>query len=258
MIRLALECPVPFMSELLPLTDFDFALAHLAHHSATYRQMYIEQKQSGRQLILDNSTNELGEPYSLDQMDRIAEILSPDLIIPPDWLGEGKKTLEALKEAEQLWGLPKILPVVQGADWSDLENSLYTLSSRGYTTVAVPYDILCDRKEPLKILALMRQRVVNHIIVEFPRLGIHLLGLNTLQEVGRYKHHSQILSIDTGAPFLNATFGGKFGISTLIPKGTYIDYEKEYVWGFNGVRDLAKENIQFLKGLLNGNINVRD
>ena len=258
MIKLALECPVQFMGNILPLTDFDFVLAHLAE--GDYLEAYQEQQKAGRFLVLDNGTNELGEPCSLREMDRVAGLLNPQTIIPPDWLGDGIQTVKALKEAESVWGKPKILPVVQGRDWMELNSSLSFYEEQGYTSVAVPYDILLDRKQPLRSLGLQRREVVQYITTHHPTLGIHLLGLNNLTEMSSYQHHSQVTSIDTGAPFLNATLGKKFGIDELVPKGTYINYDRDYRdWGFGSIQELTKENIRYLKALMNGSISyVKD
>ena len=253
MIKLALECPVQFMGDLLPLTDFDFVLAHLV--KGEYLEAYQGQQKAGRYLVLDNGTNELGEPCSLKEMDRVAGLLNPQTIIPPDWLGDAGKTTDALKEAEMVWGRPKILPVVQGDDWHELDSCLTFYEDRGYTSVALPYDVLLDRKEPLNVLGMKRQEVVQYITTHHPTLAIHLLGLNSLTEASSYQHHSQVIGIDTGAPFLNATLGYKFGVDTLVPKGTYIDYDRDYIdWGYGSIRELAKENIRYLKGLINGSI----
>ncbi len=258
MIKLALECPVQFMGNILPLTDFDFVLAHLAQ--GEYLEAYQDQQKSGRFLVLDNGTNELGEPCTLKEMDRVAGLLNPQTIIPPDWLGQADKTLVALKEAASLWGKPKILPVLQGSAWDEVASSLFCLEDDGYTSVAVPYDILLDRKQPLRTLGIQRQEVVQYITVNHPTLGIHLLGLNSLTEMSSYQHHSQITSIDTGAPFLNATLGKRFGTDELVPKGTYINYDRDYKdWGFGSIQELTKENIRYLKALMNGSIvNVKD
>ncbi len=256
-IKLALECPVPFMGELLPLTDFDFALAHLAKDE--YLEAYQDQQKAGRLLVLDNGTNELGEPCSLKEMDRVACLLNPQTIIPPDWLGEGQKTASSLMEAQNLWGKPKILPVVQGKDWVELDSCVSYYEVQGYTSVAVPYDILLDRTEPLRLLGLRRQEVVQYLTVNHPTMSIHLLGLNSLTEASSYYSHSQVVSIDTGAPFLNATLGKKFGIDELVPKGTYIDYDRDYKdWGFGSIKELAKENITYLRALMNGSVKIRE
>ena len=93
MIRLAMEAPVDLLSDLPYITDFDFALTHLFKQSQVYTSYYERAVKQGREVVLDNSVNELGEPMTLDEMDDVAKVLNPTYIIPPDHLNDLEATL---------------------------------------------------------------------------------------------------------------------------------------------------------------------
>lgn len=263
-MQLALECPVSFMEELLPLTDFDFLLTHLWDKLPGYSEWYLGKKKEDKSRIqvLDNGTNELGVPCGFKEMDDIASLLDPDYIVPPDYLGEGQKTLECLRLGLELWGKERIMPVVQGKDSGEVLQSFRSILEMGFELVSVPYDItVADRKTPLWELADTRKTQIGLMVHESQRLGsglqIHLLGLNTLAEISYYQGFiPEVISLDTGAPFLNASMGVDFGRDPLVPKGIYIDYDKGKTQYEVDAARLAQKNIQYLKRLMNGSGSV--
>ena len=95
MISLAMEAPISLLRELPYITEFDFALTHLFEQSGHYSDYYEWAVKSGREVVLDNSVNELGEPVSLEEMDTVAKSLYPTYIIPPDHLNDLEATLAA-------------------------------------------------------------------------------------------------------------------------------------------------------------------
>lgn len=256
---LALECPVPFMETLVPLTDFDFILAHLWDTIPGYKDWYTDRGRTPeRTVILDNGTNELGFPVSLKEMDRVASQLDPDFIVPPDFLGEGDRTIESLKEGISIWGREKLIPVVQGSDKTEVLQSFRQIRRMGFEIVSVPYDLsVAVRSTPLHILAETRKTRIAQMLEteesDNPTVKFHLLGLNTLEEIFYYRKFTpEVVSLDTGAPFLNASLGIKFGRDRLISKGVYIDYSRPKDQYPEGTVNLAQENIRYLKGLMNG------
>jgi hypothetical protein len=255
-INLAIECHPSFMESLLPLTDFDFVLAHLCIPGGAYLDYYLQSRAQNpdRLLILDNGTNELGEPQSIREMDEVACILGPDFIIPPDWIGQSDKSWSCLQEAERVWGKRKILPVVQGECLSAVSMYARGLWYKGYETLAIPYDTFVDRSSHLDYLAGCRLMTIAYILSQIPMVKIHLLGLNTFAELQCYATTvPQVESIDTGSPFLNATDGRVFGRQALLPKGVYIDYNKEYSSvAVAYTTEMAQSNISYLKEILGG------
>ena len=114
MIDLAMEAPMDLLSDLPYITDFDFALTHLFKESETYFNYYESMSKQGREVVLDNSVNELGVPFSIKDMEEVAKVIQPRYIIPPDYLNNLEATLSSLDEAIELWGKDRLIPVIQG------------------------------------------------------------------------------------------------------------------------------------------------
>ena len=263
-IQLALECPVPFLKDLIPQTDFDFVLTHLVLSQPEYRDFYLGQRKlSNRVMILDNSTNELGEPCSLEDIDKAACILDPDFVIPPDYLGDGYRTLTSISKGEAIWGRKKIIPVIQGSSLTEIMECYCALRDLDYSKVAVPYDIGLSRSvlktTSLEYLGMNRNYYIQRMVSECgdltdKDLHIHLLGLNSLTEVQFYTRNCpEVEGLDTGAPFLNASAGLEFSKDSLMGKGVFINYNLKYgPKEFSHIKNLACKNIHYLESLIGG------
>ncbi len=216
-MKIALECPSSLLDDIQPLADFDFALTHLVLSDEKYAEWY---KNSKRFKILDNSTNELLEPCSLEDIKKAADIIQPNLIVPPDHLGNHFATIESLDKAIKLFWIEKILPVVQGHELRYVLGCFDYIQNLGFKRVAVPYDILSSRQDNVTVMAENRQKVVNSIIAKMS-IGseIHLLGFNTLEELWDC-NRGWVTSIDTGSPILHGLCGKRYSKDSLIPKNT--------------------------------------
>lgn len=226
-MKLALECPTALLDRVQPLADFDFVLAHLFVADPVYRSYYLA---SPRYRILDNSVNELLSPLPLESILEAANQLRPDLIVPPDFLGDSEKTIDSVRQCMVKVKQDKILPVLQGSGQEDIEDCAYTLLSVGglhFSRVAIPYDINCLRTSSLESMAKSRSYFVDFIIRHLD-VDIHLLGLTTLEEISVYSYVSEITGIDTGSPILHGLAGLTFGKDQLLDKKqpTYNKMEK--------------------------------
>ena len=247
MVSLAMEAPISLLSLLPHLTEFDFVLTHLCTEDR-YLAHYLQMVKEGREVVLDNSVNELGEPVTLEEMEEVNLVLNPTYIIPPDHLNDLKATLGILDDAVNLWGKDKVWPVIQGTTYEEVVECGKVLKEDwGFNTVCIPYDITLAHRSKLpeydpnraNLAELSRTRIL--AIKELSKAGItfnryHLLGMNTLEEFAIYNDQtvwngpnhwnglSPEVSVDTGAPITNALNGRKFGIEPLVPKGVYFDY----------------------------------
>ncbi len=192
-IRLSLECPTKMLEMVQPFADFDFILTHLYLKDETYAKYY---KNSPRFKILDNSTNELGEPCSLDDIKKVADDCNPNYIISPDWIGKAGKTIQAFQESVKVFGLEKVVPVVQG---ETLEEAINCANVYGKGLVAVPYDIGSKKTDEPGVMALRRALLISNLP---PEMKFHLLGLTSLEEFMFYTGRPNVVSIDTGVPIM--------------------------------------------------------
>jgi len=248
-LKLALECPISMMDRLQPYGDFDFMLTHL-FKSKEYKDFYVR---SSRFKILDNSTNELGEPCSEEEILKVAEIVNPNFICPPDYLGDQDRTLEALESMEKSCPVSCILPIVQGSDINSVLYAAHVLKSKGYSKVAVPYDITGNRSLELHELASLRVKIVWNLAKMFD--WIHLLGLTDPHELISYRDLSCVRSLDTGSPITNGLKGLRYGKDSPLTKKEMLDFgslelnpytERAVLHNLNCVRKFMTESDKWI------------
>ena len=276
-IALAMEAPISLLKDLPYITDFDWVLTHLCEASEGYLEHYQDMvNRWGRQVILDNSVNELGEPIDLSRMDEVVAKLNPTYIVPPDYLNDLHATLDQLDEAIELWGRERIIPVLQGTSIEEVITCADILKTQyDFKIVSVPYDIMLahrsklpdgdPNKASLEELGDTRSEVLSTLIEEgllFSRY--HLLGLNNLEEIRSYKEQffwnkkrgmtsfDPQVSLDTGAPMTNAVWGQKFGLDTLVPKGVYFNYYDYNEFLEPDIKETWYWNTCMLRGSLSG------
>jgi hypothetical protein len=221
-MQLALECPTVLLSEIQPLGDYDFALTHLVLSDKKYAEYYTK---SSRRKILDNSTNELLHPVSIDDIVKAAEIVKPDFIMAQDFLGDYKSTLDSLKLTCNKLPKGRIYPIIQGSTIQEAINCLKGIVQLGFARLAVPFDILTKRedKPTLEEMAKNRRMVVHMIdrsFAEYPIDYIHLLGVTTLEELKDYETFPAVETVDTGSPVLHGLSGLRFGRDKMLDKST--------------------------------------
>jgi len=214
-VKLALECPTSLLGDIQPLADYDFILTHLVLQDEAYARYHAE---SRRFKILDNSTNELLKPCSLDEIEKAAAIVRPDYVMPPDFLGDALATKIALEGAISKFGKVMTYPIIQGHEFTYALECFSHIAGLGFDRVAVPYDICCLPEDTSETKARRRLEVVNKIIRVAPiGFSIHLLGMNTLAELCLH-NKGWVKSIDTGYPVMCGMYGYKFGVDELLPK----------------------------------------
>jgi len=221
-MELALESPFYLTEELHCLVDYDFLLAHLVLQSEFYATFYTK---STNFKILDNSTNELGSPMSLLDIQQAANIVQPDYVCSPDYLGDAQRTLHAVRETCNKFSRGRILPIVQGSTIEEVTTFLEILKfEEDFDRVAIPYDILCSKGSSLEEMSEARSCVVSQAVDD--DFGwIHLLGMNSIDELQSYKDYSAVQSIDTGSPITNGLDDRRFGIDEQLPKTVFLNFD---------------------------------
>ena len=195
-MKLAIECPTSILKDIQPLADFDFILSHLVLQDKEYANYYAH---SSRVKILDDSTNELLKPMSLKEIQEAAEIVKPDLIIPPDYLNDVARTCDALEDAISLFGMQRLLPVLQGKDSEECLKCAGYYWIKGFHSVAVPYRVTGHKEDSMMQMSSTRVSIIAKVTKEYP-FAIHLLGMTNLSELRGYG--KIVRSIDTGIPVL--------------------------------------------------------
>jgi hypothetical protein len=188
MIELSMEVPEAFREAFCRLCDQDFALAHRVLEDASYAYFY-RNRAKGRELILDNSMHELGEPLAVADLLRAARTVRADYVISPDRLGDPDFTFDQFQRTHFTLGRDfKIAVVMAGKTPSE---------RHGFLNGVVSADMLClpyreDR------LAWFKEQVPSWN-------RIHLLGVSSADELREWVQLARAMperrfSVDTSKP----------------------------------------------------------
>ena len=194
-MKLALECRTDMLEMVQPFADFDFVLVHKVLEDEKYAEWY---KDSSNVKFLDNSVNELGEPYPIDKIQEAAEAINATYIVAPDYLGDAVNTVKSWEECIKKFPPEKVVAVIQGKTF---EEAYWCLNSYGNRIIAVPYDICSQKTDPPWLMGQRRALFIAHV----PReqiMGIHLLGFTGMDEFFWYQNNPMVATIDTGVPIL--------------------------------------------------------
>lgn len=191
-MRLALECPISMLEMIQPFSDFDWVLAHEVSRSEVYKEFFTN---SNKEKVVDNSVNEKGEPLPLDELKSIFEEVRGDFVVSPDWIGDYEKTAMVYEECVKMFGVGKVMGVLQGQTFEELFKCLEIYKG----IVAVPYDICSDKRDSPLVMSLRRALVVSNIPND---KIVHLLGFTSLDEFFWYENKPNVFGIDTGVPIL--------------------------------------------------------
>ena len=253
MIKVSHEVPRCLLYDSENFNDYDYALVHLLEEDETYREYFLEARDKGRYIILDNSLHELGHAYNDAGLLKWVEELRPnEFIIPDVWEDRNASVVNARKWAsiELPEGVEKVA-VVQATTIHEAATCYQTYKDLGYKKIAFSYgasyynDVVPHPNKDLGkalgrlsvISALYKTKVISQ------RDKIHLLGCAVPQEFGWYKGYECIESIDTSNPVMAALEGIRYTTAGLDkkPKANMNDYyymlENEVNW------DLLTDNL---------------
>lgn len=253
MLKISHEVPRCLLYDSENFNDYDYALVHLLEEDETYREYFLEARDKGRYIILDNSLHELGEAYNDAGLLKWVEELRPnEFIIPDVWENRDASVVNARKWASIKLpeGVEKVA-VVQAGTIHEAATAYQTYKDLGYQKIAFSYgasyynDIVPHPNKDIG-KALGRLSVISALY----KIGvinqndrIHLLGCAVPQEFGWYKGYECIESIDTSNPVMAALEGIRYNVWGLDkkPKANMNDYyymlEEEVNW------DLLTDNL---------------
>ena len=242
-MRLALECPTELLEYIQPLADFDWILAHKVLNDDDYASFY---QKSMRYKVLDNSVHELREPMTLDELQRAADIVNPNLIVAPDHLDNHFATIDSLEKATKVFGLEKIMPVVQGHEHRYVLECFDYIKQMGFKRVAIP----AYKASSNEIMTQKRKNILDSLFSRVPAgFEFHLLGMTTLEELETCDKF-WIKSIDTGVPVLCGLKGIRFDYDKLPVKGITMNQFDSSSYSYE--LEMVYYNIAYMRKLLNG------
>ena len=227
-MKISHEVPLCLLEDSLSFNDYDYALVHLLDKDEDYANFFLQAKQQGRYIILDNSLHELGTAYHDSGLIHwIEKLLPQEFIVPDVWQDTTQSIVNARKWAQI--ELPKEVTkvaVVQAESLTGAMLCYQTYKDLGYKKIAFSYGAdyyLEHSSHPNKNIAKSLGRI--QVISKMYEVGailktdrVHLLGCQVPQEFSWYKDMPFIETIDTSNPVMATLDSIKYGENGLTEK----------------------------------------
>lgn len=219
------ELPLSLLKVFSKHNDYDFILPRFWKKYPTYREYY---SQSNKFKILDNGLFE-GDNYSDTELVALILEIKPDIFVVPDaWNDSNYTSVKAKKwitTFKDSIAPTKLMPVLQGKDFSEIRLLLLHLIDLGYKHFAFNHSSDAYQelfKHPNTQLNAMMGRI--YTISKLREMSyledshyIHLLGASLPQEFMYYKGLG-INSVDTSNPIITGALGIEYTIGGLLEK----------------------------------------
>lgn len=234
MIRVAHESPLSIFDMVQLETDYDYCLVHLYEEIDYYKELFLESKKKGREIILDNSIFELGVAFDSDKYVRVINELKPDWYIVPDVLEDCDSTIQSYKKFcstyKKLTG--KRIGVLQGKTFEELEKCYREIVKIGVDKIAISFDYSYylelakdvystqEMKYMIGRQKFMKKFINSTAFLSHPK-PIHLLGCFLPQEFQYYlseDFENKIDSLDTSNPIVHGLKKIHYTNSGLVTK----------------------------------------
>ena len=228
-MKVSHEVPLCFLEESLKFNDYDYCLPHLMDQYEEYKNFFINSRDNGRYIMMDNSLHELGVPYTKERLLYWLYELQPNEFFVPDyWEDKTQSIVSAREWINTQKSFPDItfIAVVQAKNIQEALECYQTYKDLGYKKIAFSYGAsyyneVCPH--PNKDLGKALGRI--QVITQLQNWGVinktdrvHLLGCAVPQEFGWYKDITYIESIDTSNPIMAGAEGIKYSNGGLYEK----------------------------------------
>lgn len=172
-MKFSFEVPTKYLNHFSHRQDFVFALSFMLEN-VEYKRYIKRMHDDGKDVIIDNSSNELNRPTDVGLLGVLGTEFSHAKVVAPDWLEWGMmKQLEHAKELARYIPNHRIITPINDIRWMG-----YYLNE-GFGNFAMGYNIRYLNDQELTALK-----------------GHHYLGLNSIREL----FVGQPASCDTGLP----------------------------------------------------------
>ncbi len=261
-MKISHELPLSLLPYSLGWNDYEYCLPHLLDKHADYRQFFLDSRERGRFIIMDNGLFEGVTHTTQDLLEKI-NLIEPDIFIVPDEWNNKDMTAKNAKHWLQ-YDLPErtnLMIVMQGKTMGEMQALYQQCVDLGYTHFAfnhssVLYHELCPTENLLanqtvgRVLLLEKMKDEGFIK---PHHYIHLLGCSVPQEFTHYRDHwdnNIINSVDTSNPIICGALGIKYGDIGLLEKPSN-KIEEFMESDLNDKLDDIKYNVQRFKNFCN-------
>jgi len=257
-MKICYTVPIDYLDEFGSQSNMHFLLAHIALKNEKYCDFYKKRREQGDYIIMDNSNFELGNPLSIKDVLKAADVVGAQEVVIPDHYGDTKATIQEanyfvkyLKE-NRLLNKYKLQGVPQGRtkeEWRECyEAFLYIpeIETIGlsYTATRVFKDWGSDNDETYIRPALLHWLKKTY---GAGRKYYHCLGVanNPIEISLLARHDSFMRSIDSTVAFLHGMNGIKFDEK----RGLLQDRLRDKL-DFD-VKNVSKENLDIIQHNVN-------
>jgi hypothetical protein len=213
-IKVSHEVPICLLESSLSFNDYQYCLPHLMDENEQYRKFFLNCRDIGVEIYMDNSLHELGHFYDPDRLMYWLEELKPSTFFIPDvWEDKTDSVKQAIKWADiKVPGGVEKVAVVQAFTYEDAVECYKTYKELGYKKIAFSYgatyygqfyaNFQRDKAKAMGRIYVIKDMYEKGIIQKNDR--IHLLGCAIPQEFKSYEGLPFIESIDTSNPIMAA------------------------------------------------------
>lgn len=246
------EAPLYWFDKVQSITDGDYALVHLMEENPEYLDKFIQAREKGRHVILDNSVFELEVPFDVNTFAKWVELVKPTEYIIPDKLEDAETTVKNVQEWNYGMLPGKTMGVVQGKTYEEIK-WCYQEIAPFVDRIAISFDYsyyeTLDYDNKLKCWDVGRRKLLLDMLDEEiidESKEHHLLGLGTLNGAVGLSKFKFVTSIDTSNPVMWAFAKGIYpkNVSEITTKPTtklftLMDFEPKE----EGLKQMLTEDI---------------
>jgi hypothetical protein len=219
-IKVSHEVPKILLKDSEVFNDFQYALVHLLEEDEEYRNYFINYKNTGGEIYLDNSLHEKGYAIGGDTLIKWINILEPSNIFIPDvWedMNESLYNAHLWKDINVPIMVEKVA-VVQAQSYVEAVCCVSNYKKMGYKKIAFSYgasyylDVFphpnIDFGKAMGRVSVISKLYKDRVLTKDDR--VHLLGASLPQEFLFYNNLPFIESLDTSNPIMAAFDGLKY------------------------------------------------
>ena len=169
-MKISHELPLSLLSYSEDWNDYDYCLPHLLDKHTDYKQYFLEAKEKGRFIIMDNGLFE-GVTHTVTDLLEKINLIEPNIFIVPDAWNDSIITVKNAKYWTQ-FKVPfktKLMVVLQGNTVNEIEMLYRQCIDLGYTHFAINhssivYQSLCDSPQVIANQSVGRVMLINHLL----------------------------------------------------------------------------------------------
>lgn len=212
-MKISHELPLSLFPYSQDWNDYEYCLPHLLDKYSDYRQFFLDSRERGRFIIMDNGLFEGVTHTTQDLLEKI-NLIEPDIFITPDEWNDRDMTAKNAKHWTQ-YKLPfrtKLMVVLQGKTVGEIHTLYQQCVDMGFTHFAFNHSSIVYQELGGSENTLANQSVGRVLLIQYllsqgvikDHHYIHLLGASTPQEFTYYRdmHPNLINSVDTSNPII--------------------------------------------------------